>query len=123
MTDARTVLVVDDDPDIRDALVDAIEDEGHKTASAIDGADALAYLRSNPPPALILLDWNMTPMNAPEFMKHFATLDDASQVPVVLITADARVEDKARTTGIARWVRKPVDLATLLAIVDEHVNR
>ena len=117
----RTVLVVDDDPDIRDAMVDAIQDSGHETAAAVDGTSALEYLQNNPRPALILLDWNMTPMNAPEFMKHFVQLDGASETPVVLITADARAEEKAKTTGIKRWVKKPLDLDTLLAIVDEHL--
>jgi two-component system chemotaxis response regulator CheY len=122
MNASRTVLVVDDDADIRNAMVDAIEDEGHTTAAAVDGTDALEYLESHPPPALILLDWNMTPMNAPEFMKRFSNLETASRVPVVLITADARAEDKAKTTGIARWLKKPVNLDTLLAIVEEHVR-
>lgn len=55
-------------------------------------------------------------------MKRFVKLEAANDIPVVLITADAKVEDKARTTGIKRWVRKPVDLDTLLAIVEEHVG-
>src|SRR5881392_847902 len=65
------ILVVDDDPDVRDAIVDTLQDEGYHVVQTPGGREALVYLRSNPPPSLIFLDWNMAPMNASQFMDEF----------------------------------------------------
>ncbi len=68
----KPVLVVDDDPDIREAIQDTLEQDGYLVMVARDGREALAFLETHPPPALILLDWNMAPMNAAEFMEEFS---------------------------------------------------
>src|SRR5687767_2283771 len=107
------VLVVDDDVDIRDALRDVLHDEGYETAEASDGTAALEYLQNNPVPPLILLDWNMAPMNGPQFMEAFVKLPAFARVPVVLLTADARVEEKAKQGRFAAHLKKPVQLDAL----------
>ncbi len=114
------VLVVDDDADVREAIKDTLEQEGYAAAEASDGRDALSYLRSNPPPSLILLDWNMAPMNAPQFMQEFANHPGSGDIPVVLLTADARVEQKAESNGYAGYVKKPVKLELLLEILRRY---
>jgi CheY-like chemotaxis protein len=112
------VLVVDDDADIREALKDTLEQEGYPVACAGDGMEALLFLEANPVPALILLDWNMAPMNAEGFMEVFGKDPRFGSIPVVLVTADARVGDRA--SSYAGFLKKPVKLDTLLAIVARH---
>jgi two-component system response regulator FlrC len=107
------VLVVDDDPDIREALRDTLQDEGYQLIEAFDGQKALEYLRSHPAPPLILLDWNMGPMNGPQFMVEAAKDPVLSKIPVVLLTADIRASDKAKTNGFVGYLKKPVDLDAL----------
>lgn len=116
------ILVVDDDLDIREALRDSLEQEGYAAAIVRDGGEALTYLRTHSTPPLILLDWNMAPMNAPQFMEEFAKDPGFNQVPVVLITADARGAERAKS-GYSAYLRKPLDLDTLFGVVGRYCSR
>jgi CheY-like chemotaxis protein len=113
------VLVVDDDIDIREALRDTLEQEGYLVVEARDGAEALVYLTKYPPPALILLDWNMSPMNAPQFMEEFMK-HPFSTIPVVLLTADTKVDDKAKQHRYVEYLKKPVQLDDLFAVIGRY---
>ena len=88
------VLVVEDDPDISSAIRDTLADEGYEVVEARDGQAALDYLHSNPLPPLILLDWNMAPMNGSRFMTEVAKDASLSAIPVVLLTADTKADEK-----------------------------
>jgi CheY-like chemotaxis protein len=114
------LLVVDDDIDIREAIRDTLEQEGYTVAEARDGTEALHYLRSNPLPPLILLDWNMSPMNGPQFMAEFSKEPTFGSIPVVLLTADGRAEEKAKTNGYAGYLKKPVSLEDLFKIIGRY---
>jgi CheY-like chemotaxis protein len=116
------ILIVDDDVDVREALRDALEDGGFETVMAPSGPAGLAYLRSSPPPALILLDWMMPGMDGPEF---FATLKKDSglaRIPVILLTADPRTRAKARELGVTDFLDKPVELDRLLSTVAKYAR-
>jgi two-component system chemotaxis response regulator CheY len=117
--DERPVLVVDDDADIREAIQDALEQEGYAVEVACDGGEALAFLAAHPAPALILLDWNMAPMNAEQFMAEFSKEPRLAQVPVVLVTADVRANEKAQH-GFAGVLKKPMKLEALFEVVARH---
>jgi CheY-like chemotaxis protein len=108
------VLLVEDDRDVREALRDALEDEGYLITEAHDGQMALDYLRSHRAPPLILLDWNMAPMNGAKFMDEVSKDPGLSKVPVVLLTADARAQENAKKHAFAGYLKKPVNLETLL---------
>jgi CheY-like chemotaxis protein len=104
------VLIVDDDPDIRDALRDTLEWKGYAVAEATDGADAIAYLRGHPPPRAILLDLFMPMMDGWHCFDRIRSLPELALIPVFVVTA----------TG-SRWgypnapvFRKPVDVPRLL---------
>ena len=98
----RPVLVVDDDPDMREALKDTLASEGYRTELAGDGQEALDYIRSKPMPSVILLDWNMAPMSGPQFMVELAKeRATVAAIPVVLVTADAR--ERRRRSAIRSW--------------------
>lgn len=114
------VLVVDDDPDIRDALRELLEEEGYAAVEASDGLDALRYLGTNPPPSLILLDWNMAPMNASAFMQELIKVPGHERMVVVLLTADARAKEKAALGGYAAYLQKPVDLDVLFSLLERY---
>ena len=112
-----TILIVEDDFDVRDSLADILEDEGFSVATANDGEDALAYLRANPRPSLILLDWMMPRCNGAQFRVEQKSDPALADIPVVLLTADARIEEKQNGIDAADFVAKPVKLERLLAIV------
>jgi two-component system, chemotaxis family, chemotaxis protein CheY len=119
-TTGRRILVVDDDVDIVEALFDALSDEGHAVAVAHDGLEALRYLAAEPPPCLILLDWMMPRCDGPTFRRQQLADPALATIPVVLLTADPRVAEKAREIGAIAHLRKPIDLEDLLAIIARH---
>jgi CheY-like chemotaxis protein len=122
MPAAKKVLVVDDDPDLLEAMHDALAGEGYDSVEVSDGESALGYLREQPPPGLILLDWNMSPMNGEAFMGELARDAAMASVPVVLLTADARLEDKGRSNRFVCSLRKPIDLDALFALVSRYCD-
>jgi|tagenome__1003787_1003787.scaffolds.fasta_scaffold20211330_2 CheY-like chemotaxis protein len=119
-TEAHKILIVDDDVDIVDALSDVLTDEGYSVAVAKDGLEAMHYLESNPPPCLILLDWMMPRCDGPTFRGRQRAVPVLADIPVVLLTADPRVEEKSREIAAAAYLRKPIDLEDLLALIERH---
>ena len=114
----QTLLVVDDDLDIRDALQDVLEGAGYSVRLAADGQQALESLRAGWTPNLILLDLMMPRMNGFEFrdvQRHESGLRD---IPVLLASADPALPQAARALGVAGYLRKPLDLDDLLGTVD-----
>lgn len=111
------ILVIDDDFDLRDTLVDILQDEGFAVAVAGDGLDGLEYLRANPPPRLILLDWMMPRCDAAQFRAQQRAEPALADIPVVLLSADARIDEKMRAVEATDCLGKPVKLERLLALV------
>ena len=111
------VLIVDDNVDVLEAVRDTLTAEGYETAEATDGQAALDYLRSHEAPGLILLDWNMAPMNGRDFMIETAKDPKLAAIPTVLLTADGRAADKSQQSGTVGFLMKPVDLDELFATV------
>jgi CheY-like chemotaxis protein len=122
MTGAKLILVVDDDDDIRDAVRDALEAEGYDVAVAANGKEALEQLQTDPTPALILLDLMMPVMSGEEFVQRQRQDPRLAQIPVVIVTADGRIHEKAAAIQAAGYVRKPVTLEGLLGIARQFVG-
>jgi CheY-like chemotaxis protein len=120
MSAKGVVLLVEDDPDIREIIHLALDDEGYDVEEATDGRQALAYLRSHAAPRVILLDWNMTPMNGARFLAEVSKDAALSRVPVVVITADARAPDVVKAKGHAGCLPKPFRLDALFEIVRRY---
>ncbi len=118
--DNRPVLIVDDDDDLREALRDTLVDEGYGAAEARDGATTLEYLQAHPLTPLVLLDWNMTPMNGRQIMDELLRRPDLAHIPVVVLTADARVEKQATGQGFIGCLKKPVALDALFDVVERY---
>ena len=117
---SRRVLIVDDDFDIRDALKDVLEDEGYVVDTAADGRYALDLLRAPPFPCLILLDWMMPRCDGPQFRTQQRAEPAIADIPVVLLTADARLSEKVSDIGAQDYLKKPVQLERLLDVVQRY---
>ena|SRR5205809_682025 len=116
--EATTVLVVDDDRSVIDALTELLESEGYKVAAARDGRAALTRLRNGLRPHVILLDLMMPGMDGWDFRQQ--QLEDANlkDIPVVVITAAGFSESSVRTQfGNIEFVPKPPPPRDLLAAV------
>ena len=116
---AITVLVVDDDEDIRFAMSDTLEAEGYRVLLAEDGLDALAKLRGGGErPNLILLDLMMPNMDGGGFCIAKQQDPELCSIPVVIVSADSRVSQKAAELGVAGSLAKPVRIAELVATIE-----
>ena len=113
-----TILLVEDDFDVREALAETLREEGYAVECANDGVEALTYLRGGGQPGLILLDLMMPRMSGSEF-RMVQKVDPAlCHLPVVLLSADGRMEDKARVLETDGAIRKPIDLPELLSTIE-----
>ena len=113
-----TILLVEDDFDVREALVETLRDRGYDVQAAGDGEQALKALRSGLRPGLILLDLMMPRMSGSEFRMIQRTDPELSSYPVVLLSADGRMEEKAVTLKVDGAIRKPIDLDELFAVIE-----
>jgi two-component system chemotaxis response regulator CheY len=113
-----TILLVEDDVDVREALVEALRDKGYPVDWAFDGLHALEKLRGGARPGVILLDLMMPRMDGTEFRMAQRGDPALAELPVVLLSADARMDEKARALKVQGAVRKPIDLAQLYGIIE-----
>lgn len=87
----RRILVVDDEPDVRNFLAACIEDAGFQVETAVDGVDALEKVRQNPPD-LMTLDMVMPRKSGLQVIKELRADDNFKNLPIIVITAHARDE-------------------------------
>ena len=113
---SATILVVDDDPDVRLTVAGILEDEGYTVVDAADGLEALAKL-AELRPAAILLDIGMPRMDGYAFAAELARRGLRDGLPVIVLTADGRAAEKAARLGADGYLTKPFTLPTLLAVV------
>ena len=119
---SKVVLVVEDDPDIREVLEEMLDAGGHRVLTASNGREALAVLDRVATPCLVLLDLMMPVMSGFAFLEELSRRADKDRVHVLLISANAQVEQVARDKGVVGFVRKPFDLDDVLALVDDHAR-
>lgn len=87
----RTVLVVDDEPDVRDYLAQILEDAGFRVRTAGDGIEALDAIRTDPPD-FISLDLVMPGKSGHKLLYELRKDRKLSRIPVLIVTAHARDE-------------------------------
>lgn len=109
------VLVVDDDPDILDAICDILEGEGYRVARARHGIEALERVDEETP-AIILLDLMMPVMDGLAFAQALKQRPRFPRIPIVVISADGSPQ-KAAAVGAAGFLAKPFDIDALLSQV------
>src|SRR5258708_3470752 len=117
----KLVLVVDDDETIRESLADLLTDEGYHIVTATNGAEALDKLRgpARAHPCLILLDLMMPVMNGQQFYDEKQRDPELTSIPVVVISADANIKQKAIPFG-GEFLAKPVRIETILEAIARH---
>ena len=116
----HTVLIVDDDRDIRDSLVEVLEDHGYHAVGAGNGREALDTLRTSAEvPCLILLDLMMPVMDGREFREEQLKHPEWTDIPVIVISAYNDVAEQARALE-AEHLRKPLGMRPLIDAVRRY---
>lgn len=116
----KTVLVVDDEEDIRHLVSQILELEGYDVLRAEHGQDGLNRVAERMPD-LILLDMKMPVMNGPDFAQRFRA-QYGPVVPIVVITAAASARKSAKDINAEGYIGKPFDLEVLVTTVHKHLN-
>jgi CheY-like chemotaxis protein len=103
-----TILVVDDHEEIRGALAEILEEEGHEVLQAVDGLDALEVVAATPPD-VILLDIAMPGMDGLETLRRLKDMPESAMLPVIMVTAQGDRQNmvKAVQLGVRDYVTKP----------------
>ena len=119
----RRVLVVEDDRDIRDSILEVLEDNAYEPLTASNGKEALERLRDpGRRPCVILLDIMMPVMDGWSFRAAQTEDSELKTIPVVVLTAHASAAQTARQMHAAGFLRKPVELDALLAAIERHCS-
>lgn len=118
MSGNHVILVVEDDPGIRETLKMAIEYEGYSVATAVNGKEALSLLNQAERPCVIFLDLMMPEMDGFTFVKELERLNPGVKYPIVLLTA---VSEKAlEISEKYELLKKPVSIDQILRMVQKY---
>lgn len=124
MTADRSILIVDDDADVRECIGDALEAEGYRVTGASNGREALRLLKDgNVQPDIILLDIMMPEMDGWAFRAEQRKDPGIASIPVVVFTAYGSPKDVAQQLQATGFLRKPVRLEELLSAVDRVCSK
>jgi two-component system, NtrC family, nitrogen regulation response regulator NtrX len=122
------VLVVEDDPTIRAALIDLLEDEGYATLQASDGAEALDILRSVRTPLVVLLDWMLPFVDGLTLLQMAATDPVLSSRHAYIFTSAAFPAGLRQVAALPQHVRvdvlmRPCNIELLLTKIEQAAER
>jgi two-component system, OmpR family, alkaline phosphatase synthesis response regulator PhoP len=125
MRQAGNVLIVEDDPDIREMLATLLAGEGFHAVGAEDGLEALHLLRTvrhRAPdvPCLVLLDLKMPRLSGKEFRRAQLGDPTVSGVPVAVMSGATDLEQRAKSLGAVAILAKPIDCDKLMDVVRRY---
>src|SRR6185437_10483294 len=116
-----SVMMVDDDPDVRDVVRQVLEAQGASVRVAASAAEAIDLIRAQKP-CIVVSDIGMAGMNGYELVRELERrrAEGAPALPAIALTAYARPEDRERAleVGFLDHLQKPVDAAALVAAVE-----
>jgi len=111
----QNVLVVDDQPEIRNFMVEILKKRGYQVSTASDGHDALTQF-ALARPDLVITDLTMLGLNGYQLCRLIRGI---SSVPVLVMSAQMGAEDMAYRMGADAFIPKPFDLEDLWAEIEE----
>jgi CheY-like chemotaxis protein len=117
-----TVLVVDDDADIRETMTILLEAEGYRALPAADGREALEQLHARDDVGLILVDLRMPRLSGTDFVKALRADPRLARIPVVVMSGDNEAGAMALSLGANGCLAKPVELESLLRTVGRFTH-
>lgn len=118
----HSILIVEDDADIRSSLIELLEGEDYQVAAVDDGAEALSYFNHNASPEIILLDLSLPNMSGSEVMKVINQREDRHQIKVIVASGWSDLDKKSVEMKADGFIKKPYDIDFLLQKIKSSVN-
>ncbi|MDB4988134.1 MAG: hypothetical protein JWN04_3312 [Myxococcaceae bacterium] len=118
----KTILLVEDDPDIREVTAEILRESGYEVCEAEDGQGALEQLQQmSVVPALVLLDLSMPIMTGQELLQELKKSERFATLPVVVVSGAGWTH--ADVPDANEFISKPPSVAQLLQVVREYCDR
>ena len=117
------IAVIEDEADIRDLIVEELEDEGYEVATAGNGREGLAMIQRFKP-HLVLSDITMPVLDGYGMLEELRGLKNFSSTPIVFLSAlaDRRHIIQGKKLGVDDYVTKPIDFEYLLATIEARLR-
>ncbi len=119
----HNVLVIDDFPETREAIVSMLVAKGFDAVGAPSGPTALDYFQAGLRPCVVLLDVRMPDMDGWQVWERMKAHEELARTPVVILSADKADDKRARAVGIREFLRKPVEARVLVNAVEKYCER
>ena len=120
-TATRLVLIVEDEPSIREVIRDVLEDRGFRVMASTNGAEALRMLDSVRPD-VVVLDLLMPVMHGWTFMESYVEKTGGQPIPIVVVSVNPALPRSFNRFGVRQVVAKPFDVDALLDAVDQALS-
>lgn len=117
MSEAKKILVVDDDDTLRESILTVLSQRGFTTYAADDGLEARRLIDRHRP-GVVILDMMMPRWGGLAVLEHFKGKPDAPQFIMVSANEIAKHKDYAEKLGVATYIRKPFAMEHLMEQVD-----
>ncbi|MDR5766778.1 MULTISPECIES: sigma-54 dependent transcriptional regulator [unclassified Caballeronia] len=119
-----TILITDDDDAFREGLVETVQDLGHRAIEARSGEEALHWLRANPAPECIFLDFRLPGADGLAVLESLRAIAKLQAVPVVMLTAHATSDNTigAMRLGAFEHLTKPVGRDEIVALLERILS-
>ncbi len=114
------VLVVDDEPDLRELYCVNLEEAGHEVLTASNGAEGLGVVERESPD-IVLVDLMMPLMDGYEFLQHLRRMPGLQRTPAIVVSAIA-TGGFSRKVGASGFVAKPFDADELVSVVERYAT-
>ena len=117
----HTVLVVEDNQDLRESVVEVLESYGYAAVGARHGQEALEKLSTlAAPPCVIVLDLMMPVMDGQSFRQEQLKRPELAGIPVVIVSAYDKFPSDLQALGAAAYLKKPVRMHDLMRVVRHY---
>lgn len=114
----NTVLIIEDDTDLREGLEELISSEGYHVVTARDGQAGISLLNACANPSLILLDVKMPNFNGNQFMTAMKSKPDFRNIPIVVVSAET--PDAQTIERADGFLTKPINLDAMYKVIKKY---
>ena len=121
---AKKVLLIEDDKDIRDTIVYALQAENYEVIAS-ENAKILKNLEELKPDLILLDNWLTdwkSDANGQQISKEIKTNPATSHIPVIIVSAVSNIKEIADAGMADGYLKKPFDLTDLFAVVNKHIK-